>query len=330
MPNRHNSHSSIVLFNILGLIVVAGLSLIPQFWVAEYTIWTIERKPFVYYDTDQNWWELTWFSIELMEEIAKRNDIEYTYQVEETFAEMIDNVSTATVDLAVANISITSAREKILDFSYPIYDSWLQVLIANPELAWSGKTIQKIVLVLFGLICVHLIVSRYKNVFGCIPASWLLMAVWICWCGYMVVNVSANRAGSGSPDSELSETTAVPYKLLQSNKLWVAVWTSMSEFLDKKKISYKAYDDFTDSLQALQDGKVSAVVGDAAVSKYFANHEWASQVLLAGSVFEVDKIWIAFPADSELREIMNRSLLQIQEDGTYERLVEKYFGDNQR
>ena len=33
------------------------------------------------------------------------------------------------VDLAIANISITSEREKIMDFSQPIYDSGLQILV---------------------------------------------------------------------------------------------------------------------------------------------------------------------------------------------------------
>lgn len=33
------------------------------------------------------------------------------------------------VDLSIANISITSKREKIMDYSHPVYDVGLQILI---------------------------------------------------------------------------------------------------------------------------------------------------------------------------------------------------------
>ena len=47
----------------------------------------------------------------------------------EQFADMLDAVETGRADLAVANISVTSAREEVFDFSRPIFGSGLQILV---------------------------------------------------------------------------------------------------------------------------------------------------------------------------------------------------------
>jgi len=42
---------------------------------------------------------------------------------------MLESVEGEGVSLAIANISITSERERVMDFSYPIYDSGIVVLV---------------------------------------------------------------------------------------------------------------------------------------------------------------------------------------------------------
>jgi polar amino acid transport system substrate-binding protein len=47
---------------------------------------------------------------------------------------------------------------------------------------------------------------------------------------------------------------------------------------------------------------------------------------VVGPVFNPEAYGIALPQGSPLREDINRTLLEIREDGTYEKLRIKYFG----
>ena len=49
------------------------------------------------------------------------------------------------------------------------------------------------------------------------------------------------------------------------------------------------------------------------------------KVQVAGSLFEPQQYGIAFPSRSQAREPVNRALLEIMEDGTYDRIYDRWF-----
>ncbi len=86
-------------------------------------------EPFSFIKNDQR----TGYSIELWETIAKELGISNDYQVEGSAKQMIKAVETGKAEIAVGALSITSEREKIVDFSQPFFESGLQVLVRkNP------------------------------------------------------------------------------------------------------------------------------------------------------------------------------------------------------
>ncbi len=86
---------------------------------------TIERPPFAYLENGQP----TGFSIDLMRTVAEELGREIQFRWSDSFPQMLGAVEAGTVDGAVANISITSAREKVMDFSQPIFESGLQIMV---------------------------------------------------------------------------------------------------------------------------------------------------------------------------------------------------------
>jgi polar amino acid transport system substrate-binding protein len=72
---------------------------------------------------------LSGFSIELWNSIGERLNRETEYVVMPNVSELLDAVEGGRVDLAIAAISITSERENRLDFSQPIMNSGLQILV---------------------------------------------------------------------------------------------------------------------------------------------------------------------------------------------------------
>jgi len=61
----------------------------------------------------------------LMADMGRSCSIERTAQ----FGEMLALVESGAADAAIANISITAAREQLFDFSQPIFESGLQIMV---------------------------------------------------------------------------------------------------------------------------------------------------------------------------------------------------------
>ncbi|GAA3565455.1 MULTISPECIES: transporter substrate-binding domain-containing protein [Marinobacter] len=77
---------------------------------------------------DQETGEMIGFDMEIIAEVAKRAGFEYDLQTMD-FNGIIPALQTGNVDIAIAGITITEEREKIVDFSDPYYDSGLRILV---------------------------------------------------------------------------------------------------------------------------------------------------------------------------------------------------------
>jgi polar amino acid transport system substrate-binding protein len=80
-----------------------------------------------------------------------------------------------------------------------------------------------------------------------------------------------------------------------------------------------------DAYKALDEKQVDAVVFDAPVLLYYAAKEGKGRVQLVGTPFRKEDYGFVFPRNSALREQVNVALLALREDGTYQRLYDKWF-----
>ncbi|WP_083394717.1 transporter substrate-binding domain-containing protein [Marinobacter sp. AC-23] len=77
---------------------------------------------------DQETGEMIGFDMEIIAEVAERAGFDYNLNTMD-FNGIIPALQTGNVDIAIAGITITDEREKIVDFSDPYYDSGLRILI---------------------------------------------------------------------------------------------------------------------------------------------------------------------------------------------------------
>ncbi len=88
---------------------------------------------------------LTGYSIELWERIVREArlpfDPESGYKVVENVGHMLDEIRDGRADVAMAAVSITSEREKTIDFSYPFKESGLQILAREQPGSSFGKIV---------------------------------------------------------------------------------------------------------------------------------------------------------------------------------------------
>jgi ABC-type amino acid transport substrate-binding protein len=80
------------------------------------------------------------FSIELWERVAKETGLQYEITWVKTVSDLIEALKDGKADVAIAAISITAEREKVVDFSQPYYESGLQILV-SPTPQSSASTL---------------------------------------------------------------------------------------------------------------------------------------------------------------------------------------------
>jgi polar amino acid transport system substrate-binding protein len=80
---------------------------------------------------------LTGFSIDLWNAIAERLKIKTSYQIAADVSALLEAVRSNQADLGIAAVSITSARETDFDFSQPILNAGLQIMVRG-----SGEIVE--------------------------------------------------------------------------------------------------------------------------------------------------------------------------------------------
>ncbi len=123
---------------------------------------TKEFEPLVVRDGDK----FTGFSIDLLNEVTYRLSLRYELHAVDTVDGLIQEVAEGDADLGVAGISITSERQRLVDFSYPIYNSGLQILVpANAGSSGLGKMLSvlfsRAVLQLLGILLLLMVVMAH-------------------------------------------------------------------------------------------------------------------------------------------------------------------------
>src|SRR5215813_8670461 len=100
---------------------------------------TREIPPFVYKENNR----LTGFSIELWQAIAAEMRLGSTLAEYSTVPDLLDSVKAGKADLGIAAISITAERSVDFDFSQPMFDAGLQVMVRDqPGGTSAGETLR--------------------------------------------------------------------------------------------------------------------------------------------------------------------------------------------
>ncbi|MEH2405884.1 transporter substrate-binding domain-containing protein [Nostoc sp.] len=85
--------------------------------------------PFVFEKNGQ----ITGFSIDLWHSITEEMNVKSEIFVNPTTQDLLSAIKSGKADVGIGNISITAERDKDFDFSQPMFESGLQILVLNHE-----------------------------------------------------------------------------------------------------------------------------------------------------------------------------------------------------
>ncbi len=320
---------------------------------------TVERPPFAMQtDTDPSG-----FSIDLMRAIAAEMDLGVEFLPYDSFNAMFGAVQSGQADGAIANISITSAREEILDFSQPIIASGLQVMLyddnpGSPVLeAIFSKDILIAILAAFGLLSLGGLVmwsfERRKQPYFDRPiADAFFPSFW--WALNLVVNggfeerVPQSRPGRVfavilvisslfivsvfvakiTAAITLGAITEEINSLSDIEDLRVATTegSTASDFLTTREIQHFTTQDYATLISQFENRHFDAVFFDQPILSWYERNQPPGTVRLLDRVFHPENYGIALRENSPLLEPINRALLTLRESGRYDAIYTKWFG----
>ena len=318
---------------------------------------TIERTPFSY----QDWWEWTGFSIDLWKAIAQENNLEYSFIPQNSFSEILSSTENNDVDLSVANISITLEREKKMDFSQPIFDSWLNILaVRSSSELWFSENFftnnpKKILIYIliwlvwfthfFWILNVAFWNIRLRDYFPDIfMVSYEMITQYIGRYGHRILFISIIGISVftvsyysqkvtivfANYEDEIIESNLSEYKDLSSLKAWnikvgVTKSSTSEKYLKQKRIKTKSFDSFENMKGMLLKWEIEVIVHDDPLLRYLSQNDEKERFSVVSNTFNPEKFGIAFPEKSELRETIDRTILKLRENWEYERIYDKYF-----
>lgn len=323
---------------------------------------TKDAPPFSMKDENGVWSGL---SIDLWRMIA--TDLELPFELHETdLPGLIAGLEDGSLDVSVAALTVTAAREQRIDFTHPFYSSGLGIAVSTAsEGRWPAVLRQllsldllKAVLGLGGLLlaigALVWLAERRRNPeqFGPgakglgdgfwwsavtmttvgygdkAPATLWGRAVGLVWMFASIVLISGFTAAIASAltVASLAGPVSGPNDLPDARVATLPRSTS-DDYLVERGIRGIEYPTVEEAAAAVAAGEADAAVYDAPILRYLAARgSLRGSLQVLPDTFEPQIYAFGLPADSPLREALNQSLLRHTEGDAWAQLVQRYQG----
>ena len=345
--------------SLFGIILAVAASLQPL-GAETLRVSTVTRPPFSMPANGSD----TGFSMDLLAALADKLGWDYRIDRTAIFADMLRAVTDGEADLAIANISITAERETRMDFSQPIFESGLRIMVpgdqaGGPALwrALMSRDLLAAIAIAFvaltaGGMAMWYFERRAQPYFDRPARQALFPSFW--WALNLVVNGGFEERVPRTPFGRLFGVLLVISSLfvvslfvaritavmtvdalngsvnsvsdLYGKRVGTIEGSTAAGFLDRRDIAWQGYAGLDGLIAGFQAGDLDAVVFDAPILSYYATHAGRSTAAMVGPVFLRENYGIVFPTGSPLVEDVNQALLALREDGTYEAIYRKWFG----
>jgi polar amino acid transport system substrate-binding protein len=306
------------------------------------------------------------FSIDLWDGIAKSNGWAFEYKYLPTVKAVLANVQGGLSDVGIAGISMTDEREKLVDFSYPMFNAGLQIMVPDRastswqdalKNAFSGDLLRilgvMVAVIVFAGHVIWLVERRIDEHFpraylpGVGEGIWraginlatggfgdrapstvvgrIVALLWVLFGIILISNFTA-AVTTNLTVQQIQGNISGPNDLYNKRVLSVAN-TTTGAYLKAQNIPFKGVENVIEAYRLLETGKADALVYDSPVLLNYANTVGRGKVRVVGPIFKREFYGIALQPGSVLRESINRTMLDFTNGETYQKIYERWFGN---
>jgi polar amino acid transport system substrate-binding protein len=326
----------------------------------EFVVATKQAPPFAMKGGDGGWQGI---SIDLWRRVAEQMHLRYRFIEVTTVQDLLDATANGTADAAVAAVTVTAARARVVDFTQPFYETGLGVAVQSGVANWlpvmrtflSFNFLQA-VLALLGIalvvgILIWLFERRQNDNFAGHPIKGLTSGIW--WSAVAMTQAGAAQGGPSSLPGRLLAvvwmivsiislavftagiTSAITTHQLQglvrnvadlhALRVGVVAGSSSVDFLEARRVAHDLFADAPTGLKALQAGHIDAFVYDRPLLTWIVQQNFSGLQVL-GVTFGQQNYAIALPSNSDLRIPLDIALLESANGDWWKQTLYRYLG----
>jgi len=329
----------------------------------ELVVATKEAPPFAIKSPEGEWRGI---SIDLWRRIAERLHLRYRLAEQPTIEALLEGTRGESFDVAVAAITITAARQRVLEFTQPFYTTGLGIAVSTrDESRWTPVMrifmsfgFLQAILVLVGIALivgffVWLFERRHNEHFGGGVAKGLGSSFWwsaiamtqagaaqnapqtlagrtlaVGWMIASVVTIAVFTAGitSALTKRELRGAINGESDLRSGARVGAVAGSATVDYLRRERISFRGFADAQEGLKALDAGGIDAFVYDKPLLTWLVLQNFSGSARVLDATFDRQNYGFALPTSSPLRQELNLALLEAIESDWWDQTLFQYLG----
>lgn len=301
----------------------------------------------------------------MWEHIAEQSGVSYSYE-ERSIQGLLEGVENGELYASAAALTITSEREKRVDFTHPFYVTGLGIAVSYQRadfwqsfLAMFSLDFIWVVFLLFLLLlfwgALVWFFERHENIdeFGGSTVDGIGSGFW--WAAVTMTTVgygdkSPQTVGgrvvgfiwmftaiivisffTASIASSLTVTQLDSWVSGPSDLPFVRVGalqqSATMTYLEDGRIMANSYPSISDGLRAVEENEIDAFVHDAPILQYYTQLEFRNEVRVLPNIFNDQYYGITLPLNSEYRNEMNQVILDYIASEGWNELENRYLGE---
>ena len=328
----------------------------------ELVVGTKVAPPFAMKAEDGTWRGI---SIDLWRRIADQMHLRYRFQ-ETTLKGLTDGVAEGSLDAAVAALTVTGPRHRLVDFTQPFYSTGLGIaVVPDAGITWwpiisnvFSLGFLRAVAALFAIslavgVVLWFVERRHNEHFGAHRRG-LGSSVW--WSA-VAMTQSGSAAGEKVPVTLAGRLLAIVWMVasviviasftaaltsqltlkqlrgtvhgeadLRHVRVAAIAGTETTEYLGREHIAYQVFADAEAGLSALQKGRIDALSYDRPLLLWLVNERFSGSVQVLDATFDPQVYAIALPQGSELRMPIDLALLDAVRSDWWRETLFAYLG----
>ena len=306
------------------------------------------------------------FAVELWEEVAKAGGFRHELQTAESAQAVVEALAAQKADVGLGALSITAERERVIDFSYPFYNSGLDIVTrANSSsvldmirVLFNAQLLKTLGVLLALVICFsHILWLAERRVneeefpgpykAGMAESAWWTLTVLITlgcenksprgfpgrllailWMasGVLMISLLTASFSSSLTVRSLAGNINGPAELPGHEIATVAGSTS-EKWLKAHQVKVRTYPSVGEAIAAVSSEAVDAAVYDEPILRYHLMKYPNNKLRQVGNTFEEQGYGFALQLKSPYHKKINQTLLELVENKTVETLNRKWFGE---
>jgi polar amino acid transport system substrate-binding protein len=158
------------------------------------------------------------------------------------------------------------------------------------------------------------------------PRHWLARAIATCWAlaGLVFVSIYTSHVATNFARQQV-EPEITGLGDLPGRRVAATRGSTAAMYLRDIKAQVYEVTAINAAYNSLLDQRVDAIVFDAPVLLYYAANAGKGRVRMVGPLFQREDYGIVVAQNSALRKQINGALLELREDGTYQKIYDKWF-----